>query len=121
MKSGWNKQLHRNEASARVLADVVDRANAGVIEGRGGTGLALEAFERLRVRRDRVGEELEGHLAPKAQVLGPVDDAHPAAAELLDKAIVRDSPADHWVPRVFCDRSQVAPDQRVHLVLTEPG
>ena len=50
--------LHRDEGSALVLAEVVDGANARVIEGRGGASFAAEAFQGLRVPRHFVRQEL---------------------------------------------------------------
>ena len=57
--------------------------------------LALEPLERLVVARELLGQELEGHLTAELQVLGLVDDAHAAAAELREDPIVRDRLADH--------------------------
>ena len=39
-------------------------------------------------------------MSSEAQILGSIDDAHAAAADLFDHAIVRDGSADHrWTPR----------------------
>ena len=78
-----------------VLADFVDGADVGMVQGGGRTGLAPEALQSLRVLRDLVGKELEGDKATERGVLGLVNHAHPAAAELLDDAVVRDGLADH--------------------------
>jgi len=42
------QQLHADEGLALVLVDVVDRADIGVVEGRRGPGLALEALGTRR-------------------------------------------------------------------------
>ena len=89
------EQLHRDEPLPLVRVDVVDGADAGVVEGRGSVRLALEALERLGLRGEALGQELEGHGTPEPGVLGLVDDPHPAAAQLLDDAIVRERLADH--------------------------
>jgi hypothetical protein len=70
--------LHHDVMLALVLADVVDGADVRVVEGRGGAGLALEPFHRARVLRQLGGKELQRDAAAEAQVLGLVDDAHPA-------------------------------------------
>ena len=43
-----------------MFADVIDGADVGMVEGGGGTRLASETFERLRVLRYIVGQELQG-------------------------------------------------------------
>src|SRR5208282_1698886 len=43
------QKLHGNERLPVLLADIVNRANVGVIERRGGLGFALEAGQCLRV------------------------------------------------------------------------
>ena len=60
-----------------VLPDVVDRADVGVVEGRGGAGFALEPFDRVRVAGRLRGQELERDAAAQAPVFGLVDDTHP--------------------------------------------
>ena len=89
------EQLHRDEVLALVLVDRVDGADAGVVEGRGRAGLALEALERVGVLGQLGGQELERDVPAELRVLGLVDDAHAAAAELRRDAVVGDRPADH--------------------------
>ncbi len=84
------QKLHGNEGVLIVLADFVDRANVGMIQGRGGARFAAKALQSLRVLREIIGQELEGDEASKLGVLGFVDDAHAAAAQLLHDAVVRD-------------------------------
>jgi hypothetical protein len=54
------------------------------------SGFLDEAFEVRGAGRDMLREELEGDLAMKLHILGFVDDAHAAFAELLKNLIVRD-------------------------------
>ncbi len=82
------EQLHHDEVLLLVLLDRVDRADAGVVERRGGARLALEPLERARVPRHLGAQELERHAPPELRVLGLVDDAHAAAAELADDGVV---------------------------------
>ncbi len=78
-----------------MLADIVDSANVGMIQGGGSLRLALKSSQRLRVSGYFFGKELQGDEAPQARVFGLVDNAHAAAAELLDDAIMRNGLADH--------------------------
>ena len=97
------QKLHGDERLAVLLADVVNRADVGMIQRGSGLRFALKAGERLRVAGNLVGQELERDEAVQARVLGFVNDTHAAAAELLDDAVVRDGwppPAIHarWTP-----------------------
>jgi hypothetical protein len=49
------QQLHSDQGAAFVLADVMNGADIGMIEGRGGAGLALEALQLLEVEMLLVG------------------------------------------------------------------
>ncbi len=87
--------LHDEEGRAFPLADVMQGADVGMVQGGGGAGLALEALESLTVRRVPFGEELQGDGATEPSVLGLVDDAHAPAAKLLKNPVVGNRPADH--------------------------
>ncbi len=91
------QKFHGNERLLAVLADFVDGADIGMVEGRSGASLAAEALQRLRVARHFVGKELEGDEAAEVGVFGLVDYSHAAAAEFVDDAVVRDGLADHSV------------------------
>ena len=87
--------LHGDERLAVLFANVVDGADVGMVEGGRGLGLTPETLQSLAVLGHVFGQELESHKAMQPGVLGLVDDTHPAAAQLLDDAIVRDGLADH--------------------------
>src|SRR5881628_3484477 len=56
------------------------------------------------MNRPYVWQELQGNEAPELGVLGLIHDAHPAAAKLLENAIVRNDLSGHrwvWVPRML--------------------
>jgi len=80
------EQLHHHVGLAGVLADVVDGRDMGVVEGAGGTGLAQEALAHA-VHLKVLAEQLDGHLAVQAGVVGTVNLAHSAdthfAADLV--------------------------------------
>src|SRR5439155_368418 len=86
--------LHDDVVLALVLTDVVDGADARVVERGGGAGLPLEALHRVRILRHLERKELERDTAAQAQVLGLVNDAHAAPAQLLEDAVVRDGSPD---------------------------
>ena len=65
-----------------------------MVQSRGGLSLAPETLQSLGILGDLVGQELQSDKAVEASVLGLVDHTHPAAAELLDDAVVRDGLAD---------------------------
>ncbi len=78
-----------------LLADVVNGADVGVVQGGGGLGFALEAAQGLRISGDLIGKEFQGDEAMEASVFGLVNHAHAATAQLFDDAIVGDGLADH--------------------------
>ena len=54
-----------------------------------------ESSSLPRVFGDFVGQKLQGDEAVELDVLGLVDNPHPATAQLLNDAVVRDGLADH--------------------------
>jgi hypothetical protein len=50
--------LHHHERSAVVLVDIVNGADAGMVERRSGVCLALEALQRLVTLSETLREEL---------------------------------------------------------------
>ena len=46
------------------------------------------------ISRERIGQEFQSDVAAQTQVFGLVDHTHPAAAELLENAVVGYSLAD---------------------------
>ena len=88
------QQFHGDERHARIPVNVVNGADAGMIQRGRRLRLALEPFKRGLVGRRILRKEFQGNLAPELGVLRAVDHAHATAAQLLDDAIVRDSAAD---------------------------
>jgi hypothetical protein len=89
------EQFHHQEAASLVLAEVVDGADIGMIERRGGARLPLETLDRGGVIREPRREELERDVASQASVLRPIDNAHSAAAEFVEDPVMRDDGPDH--------------------------
>lgn len=80
-------QLHDEVVGALVLPDVVDGADAGMIELRAGEGLLAEPAAGGRVGQRAGVEQLDGDVALEAGIVGPVDHTHPACPDLFDKLI----------------------------------
>ncbi len=84
------QKLHRDEGLSVLVINLVDGADIRMIQCGRSLGFALKAGECLRVFGYIVGQELESHKAIEFDILGLIDDTHPAAAQLLDDAVVRD-------------------------------
>src|SRR5271157_2781712 len=82
------QEFHRNESLAFKLANVVDSADVGMVQRRGGPGFAPETGQRVGVLRYIWREELERDKTAEAHVLGFVHHPHAATAQLLDNAVV---------------------------------
>jgi hypothetical protein len=65
-----------------------------MVESGRGFGFAAEASEGLGIFGEVVRKKFKSHEAIKARVLSLVDDAHTAAAELFDHAVMRDGLSD---------------------------
>ncbi len=89
------EELHCNKRVAFVLANVVNRTDIWVIKGRCRLRLALKTGQSLRISGHVLGQKLQGDETMEPGVLGLVHHTHPAPAELLDDAVVRDGLADH--------------------------
>ena len=90
------EKLHRDERTTTMLADLADSTDVGMVQCGSGSSFAANAFQCVRTLSDIVGKKLQRDKAAQNGVLGLVDYTHPAATQLLDDAIVRDSLADHW-------------------------
>jgi hypothetical protein len=88
--------LHREEVHPVGFADVVDAADVAVRNLPRDPHLPMKARERSSVGRERFGQKLERHGLFELQVFGPVNFAHPAAAQEADDAVTlsQDSPGD---------------------------
>ena len=89
--------LHGDEGVAVLLADVMNGADVGMIQRGGGPSLPLEPAQRLPVASQFVRQELQRDEATEPGVLRLVHDAHAAAAELLDDAVVGEGLADQGI------------------------
>ncbi len=91
------QQLHGNEWLAFVLADLVDRADVGMVEGRGSLCLPLEPFQCLVIFGKFPRQELERHEAMELHVFSFVHHAHAPGTKLFEDAVVGNGFAEHGV------------------------
>jgi len=75
------EQLGDQVAGLTVMPELVNRQDVGVVERGDGAGLALEALQPLGLTGQRLGEDLDRHLATQPRVESAVDLTHPAGAE----------------------------------------
>src|ERR1700733_4950819 len=91
------QQFHGNETLALVIADLVDSTDIRMVQGGGSAGLAAKTLEGLRVAGHLLRQKLEGDKTAQVGVFGLVNDAHAAAPEFLENAVVRDALVDHYL------------------------
>ena len=87
--------LHGDEGLPVLLADVVNGADIGMVQGRGRLRFALEAAEGLRIFGYIFGKELQRDEAVQSRVFGLVNHTHAAATEHLNDSVVGNGLADH--------------------------
>src|ERR1700722_2945654 len=80
--------LHGDEGLTLLLADIVDGADVGMVQRRGGLGLTLEAAESLGILGDFIGQELQRHKTAQAGVFGLINNSHAPAAQPFEDAVV---------------------------------
>ena len=82
------QKLRDDERRAVVLAEVGDRENARVIQGRGGTRLLLEAAQPVGIIGEGLRQDLLLRDFPvQPNVASPVDLAHTARADRRDDLV----------------------------------
>ena len=91
------QELHGDERLALLLADVVNGADVGMVQRGSRLSFAPESLQSLAdLCATSSGRNFRATKRSQARVFGLVDHTHPAAAQLLDNAVVRDGLADHW-------------------------
>src|SRR5258706_11944176 len=95
------QKLHGNERLLAVFADFINGANIRMIESRRRTGFPAKTLQWLRVVRQFIGQEFQGHETAKLGVFSFVNNTHAATTELLDDAVVRDGLVNHKEMPVF--------------------
>jgi hypothetical protein len=95
-------ELHDVIMNAQRLADSEDGDDVRMVQSSGGLRLAVEAGHALGIEERGRGQDLERDAAAERLLLGLVDDAHPAPADLADDPIIGeplgDGPPRPWRP-----------------------
>jgi hypothetical protein len=86
-------QFHGQEPV--LLVQFEHRADVWVVQRRGGLRFAHESSAKLKILNRPKRQELERDRPVELGVLGLVDDAHAALAELVEDAVVRDRMTCH--------------------------
>jgi hypothetical protein len=94
-------ELHGDKHLAVLLANLVDRADVGMIQRRGCARLSPKTFHCLWDLGQILRKKLKRDKPAKGRVFGLVDNTHPAAAQLFNDAVARDGLADHWKTPAF--------------------
>ncbi len=76
-------ELHGDERHMILLANVVDGADARVVQSGSGVGFTAEALQSLGVLDHAVGKKFQGDGTVEPGVQGLVDDTHSASTEFL--------------------------------------
>ena len=88
-------ELHRDVGGSLGFADVVDRQDVRVVQGRGRARFLLEALAAIGMG-GRVGRQhLDRHVASEPGVGRAIDLSHPARADRGGDAVLAETAADH--------------------------
>ena len=88
-------ELHRDVGGSFGFADVVDRQDVRVVQGRGRARFLLEALAAIGMG-GRVGRQhLDRHVAPEPGVGRAIDLSHPARADRGRDTVLAEAAADH--------------------------
>ncbi len=87
--------LHGDESFPVLLADVVDGADIGMVQGRSCLCFALEAAEGLGIFGHVFRKKFQRDKAAESCVFSLVDHAHSATAEHLNDSVVGNGLAYH--------------------------
>ena len=85
------EHFHSYERLAIMLADLVNGADIFVIDGRSRAGLVAKALQGCSIRSQIARKKLQRNPPPQRKVLGLVNHAHAATADLPNNFVVRDS------------------------------
>src|SRR5215469_4848968 len=91
------EKLHGDKRRNVMIVNFVDGADVGMVQCGSSFCLSLKTVESLRILRHIVGQELQSRKAAELHVLGLVNDAHSASAELFHNAVMRDGLAENWL------------------------
>src|SRR5262249_9982003 len=88
------EKFHDDESSAVLIANLVDCAEVRMVQCGCGPGFPPESLQGLKIIGKIVRKEFQRNETAKRCVFGLVPHAHPAPAEFVHDAVVRDGLAD---------------------------
>ena len=89
LQRGAFQQLHGDERLPILLADVMNRADVGMVQRGSRLRLALKPRQRLRIFCHIVGKEFQRDKTVQPGVLGLVHHAHSPAPKSFQDAVMR--------------------------------
>jgi len=113
--------LHGDKCFPVLFADVINRADVGVVQCGCSLSLASEAREYQRIAGDVLGQEFEGDKTLQARVFGFVDHTHAPAAELFNDPVMRDALSYHWREYYVDEKVQVNESRGIGGIPGEVG
>ncbi len=90
------QKFHRDKSVPAFFPDVVDGADVGMVERGSSLSLSSKTAQGLGVAGNLIRQKLQGYETVQPSVLSLLDDAHSAAADFLENAVVRHGSHDHW-------------------------
>ena len=89
------EKFHGDERLAIYFVHVVNRADIGMIQSGGRACFPSKSFERLAIRGKIFRQEFQRNEAAELRIFGLEHDAHTAATDFFNHAVVRDGFSDH--------------------------
>src|ERR1700693_1916744 len=86
--------LHGNKGPVTMFPNLINCADVGMVQGGRSTRLSPEALQYLRVFCNILRQEFQSDRSTEFGILSFVNDAHAAATQLFDDAVVRDGLAN---------------------------
>jgi hypothetical protein len=105
-------EFHGDEGMVVLFANIINGADAGVIESGRGVRFAAKTLQGLGILLQVIGQKFQSDDAIKAGVQGLVDNTHSASTEFFQDAIVRDGPVNHWRARHLAGTIQITRSDR---------
>jgi len=113
-------QLHRHPGDVIGLTDVENGDDAGVIEGRGGAGLLLEAANPLWILGHRRRQNLDRHVSIETRIPRPIDLTHTPCTQRAQQ-LIRSESGIYRQGHVWADLSSAIRVDRCRQIHSLPG
>ena len=89
------EELHDDEVPPIVRVNVIDRADARMVQRRGGLRFALQPLKRHLITFKLIGQKFQCYTAGQPSVVGRPNHTHASVAELFDDSVVRSGLPNH--------------------------